>query len=62
MLNNIVTTLNNVVSKILLNAVFIRPEQVVRFLLCNREDAAYLIVREREVNHSYMKNAVFFQI
>ena len=32
MLNNIVGTLNNVGSKTLFNAVFINPEQVVRFL------------------------------
>ena len=30
----LLTTLNNVGSKTLFNAVFIRPEQVVRFLLC----------------------------
>ena len=30
----LLTTLNNVCSKTLFNAVFIRPEQVVRFLLC----------------------------
>ena len=34
MLNNMLTTLNNVGSKTLFNAVFIRPEQVVHFLLC----------------------------
>ena len=30
----LLTTLNNVGSTTLFNAVFIRPEQVVRFLLC----------------------------
>ena len=34
MLNNIVDNLDNVGSTTLFNAVFVRPEQVVRFLLC----------------------------
>ena len=33
MLNNILTTLNNVGSQTLFNVVFIKPEQVVHFLL-----------------------------
>ena len=37
MLNNIVDTLNNVGSTTVLKAVFISPEQVVRFYACNRE-------------------------
>ena len=38
----LLTTLNNVGSKTLLNAVFIRPEQVVRFLLCSRAEGQRL--------------------
>ena len=34
MLNNIVNNLEQCGSKTLFNAVFIRPEQVVRFVLC----------------------------
>ena len=33
----LLTTWNNVSSKTLFNAVFIRPEQVVRFLLCTQQ-------------------------
>ena len=36
MLNNIVDNLEQCGSKTLFNAVFIRPEQVVRFLLCRQ--------------------------
>ena len=38
MLNNIVDNHEQCGGKILFNAVFIRPEQVVHFWLCNRLD------------------------
>ena len=47
----LLTTLNNVGSKILSNAVFIRPEQIVRFWLCTSSKKYHPFVFLMWINH-----------
>ena len=40
-------------SKTLFNAVFIRPEQVVRFLLCSGEGLLHACISSKALKHKY---------